>query len=786
MEDDEIESIEGYLAHKWGLLSSLNGSHPYKSTPPDYEFGEAFTSENGQDLEPLYFEFLHSIPAYREEDLISRWDFEEFTEDRSGQLRIRDLGPARNDGFIVGNAHLVSGKFGKALKLDGSGDYLNLPKMRGARQAQNLSFSSWINLAQTGSSDDQDDATIFSTAGISNTHARLWYDINTDITGSRTYSLNLGSTAAFFNRTSGPAGLGVANQWQFLVGVMNEDSRTLYLNGNSIKSASSPTSSITLQGTTGRIGSWDQDEESEFHGLIDELRIYGVSFTQSDVSALWNYGSGDLGIIPVIVMDKNNAATEVNGTIQFLQVGNKVDVSGFDASDLTIAGATLDSFIDDNNGTFFISLSPAHPGAPIHISIASNSGTGPDGTTATGPTSIRFHQSPIPTAEDSLVLWYNFEGNDSKNVYDLSSRKIDATRIGGSIVPGKFAQSLSLHPGERLQVSGSDFLFNQSFTLSLWAKTLDDEEGVIFANSQAKLEYRDDLKVYASLYSGNDWQDISFDSNPGQWSHYALTLDSTDLTIFINGSEKVSFTLDNSLGMEFSNDPNLYFGTNPTQPFSMGAKIVLDEVRIYDRKLTDTEISKLYGSGSGDIGIRPKVSGVSPTPNSSAAQSVHFLENNLTLSVTGLDASEINASIGNILNFDSSTLTYDLNFSHKPSTVRVSLPYGAIIHDGNQSQAGAYEFHHRTLTSVEDGLVAWYNFDQNTTSVVYDQSGNLRHGYYQSSDLPTTDNSKISTSETSTTSYTKSNAFDNNIGTANDKWLAKWDGTDLWIQYDFR
>ena len=129
--------------------------------------------------------------------MISRWDFEEFTEDRNDQLRIRDLGPARNDGFIVGNAHLTAGKFGKALKLDGNGDYLNLPKLRGARQAQNLSFTAWIHLAQTGSSDDQDDATIFSTAGNSNTHARLWYDINTDITGSRTYSLTLGSTPLF-------------------------------------------------------------------------------------------------------------------------------------------------------------------------------------------------------------------------------------------------------------------------------------------------------------------------------------------------------------------------------------------------------------------------------------------------------------------------------------------------------------------------------------------------------------------------------------------------------------
>jgi hypothetical protein len=95
--------------------------------------------------------------------------------------------------------------------------------------------------------------------------------------------------------------------------------------------------------------------------MIDEVRIYGTSLTQSDVSALWNSGSGDLGIIPVIVMDKNHAATEVNGTIQFFQVGNKVNVTGFDSSDLTIEGATLASFIDDSNGTFSISLIPTTP-----------------------------------------------------------------------------------------------------------------------------------------------------------------------------------------------------------------------------------------------------------------------------------------------------------------------------------------------------------------------------------------------------------------------------------------
>jgi hypothetical protein len=30
----DIEYLEGYLAHKWGLEASLPGGHPYKSSPP--------------------------------------------------------------------------------------------------------------------------------------------------------------------------------------------------------------------------------------------------------------------------------------------------------------------------------------------------------------------------------------------------------------------------------------------------------------------------------------------------------------------------------------------------------------------------------------------------------------------------------------------------------------------------------------------------------------------------------------------------------------------------------
>ena len=223
LEDHEIESIEGYLAHKWGLEGSLTAGHSYKTNPPAQEFGQPFTFGNGQELEKLHYDVLHYLPAYRENDLISRWDFEGSTVDPNGKTRIIDLGPGKNDGFLEGNAHLSSGRFGKALRLDGSGDFLSLPKFRGGYNSRNLTFSAWIKLLNSGSSEDSDDASIFSTDGSSTNHARLWYDINANGIGNRTYSFILGSTLAQSNRASGTDGLGIANQWQFIVWVMDQD-----------------------------------------------------------------------------------------------------------------------------------------------------------------------------------------------------------------------------------------------------------------------------------------------------------------------------------------------------------------------------------------------------------------------------------------------------------------------------------------------------------------------------------------------------------------------------------
>jgi hypothetical protein len=45
---DDIEKIEGYLAHKWGTTGALPAGHPYKSVAPSYPGGSS--PINGQSL----------------------------------------------------------------------------------------------------------------------------------------------------------------------------------------------------------------------------------------------------------------------------------------------------------------------------------------------------------------------------------------------------------------------------------------------------------------------------------------------------------------------------------------------------------------------------------------------------------------------------------------------------------------------------------------------------------------------------------------------------------------
>ena len=270
----------------------------------------------------------------------------------------------------------------------------------------------------------------------------------------------------------------------------------------------------------------------------------------------------------------------------------------------------------------------------------------------------------------------------------------------------------------------------------------------------------------------------------GSWTHYALTYDNNEVKLYMNGSLVDTLGANGYLNWGDGDDYNLYLGARGVAGW--GAKAEIDEVRVYRRAFTQSEILSLYGSGAGDVGIRPLVSGNTPFAINPTSQTITFLDGNTTTFINDLVQSEVNATGGNLLNFSSNSneYTYDLNVT-SPPIIRVAIPHGAVEKDGNYSQAVSYEFHNRIISSVEDGLLGWYDMDEISGGKILDKSGRMRHASLITGDITDDNSDNVEGSPESHDSFPVENAFDNDSTTESGRWLALQSAIPVNAQYNF-
>ena len=96
-------------------------------------------------------------------------------------------------------------------------------------------------------------------------------------------------------------------------------------------------------------------------------------------------------------------------------------------------------------------------------------------------------------------MWYLFADANDTNVNDISGAENHANNFGGNLTAGKFGPSMHLNNGAYLSSNGDRLSLTQDFTLSLWAKVLDDSDGIIASNGQFSLEVANDGQLVASV-----------------------------------------------------------------------------------------------------------------------------------------------------------------------------------------------------------------------------------------------------------------------------------------------
>lgn len=211
--------------------------------------------------------------------------------------------------------------------------------------------------------------------------------------------------------------------------------------------------------------------------------------------------------------------------------------------------------------------------------------------------------SVIPT---DYVLAYDF----NSNLLDKSTNSNNGTLIGGLTYvlnrKGNANSAISLtgtasgfKTSSNLNLSGTD-----KISISFWVKSTQTNLAVIFEhsinyNNNNGFSFNINGTVKQSFGTSHPPINSKFTNNiiPPTWTHYCFLVDRSlispsEITVYINGViDYWTLFINNDLSGNFGNQ-TLYFGqrNGNTFPFSGG----LDDYKIYDRLLSETEITALY------------------------------------------------------------------------------------------------------------------------------------------------------------------------------------------------
>jgi fibronectin type 3 domain-containing protein len=214
--------------------------------------------------------------------LVAAYSFNEGTG-----TTVTDLSGNNNTGTISG-ATWTTGKYGGALRFNGSNNYIDLANPTSLRLTGSMTLSAWILAMANPPDDGQIIAKSNSSAG--------WQLKTSPDTGPHTFGIAISASSnSHVQRYSNT--VRALNTWYHVAGVYNATARTLdiYVNGvldDGVLSGTVPASQYNSSVNT-NIGR--RSGGFYFNGIIDEVRIYNRALSQTEIQADMNTPLGVSG-----------------------------------------------------------------------------------------------------------------------------------------------------------------------------------------------------------------------------------------------------------------------------------------------------------------------------------------------------------------------------------------------------------------------------------------------------------------------------------------------------------
>ena len=429
------------------------------------------------------------------------------------------------------------------------------------------------------------------------------------------YDGNSGNYYFFTNPQGATAFTLPDNQWKHLVFIKDGVSLKTYINGvlQDELTATSPT--INYSNPYLNIGRWGGGDRN-FNGKIDDIRMYDHGLSEDEVAALYNENNGIEGYPQLIV---NAEIVECLPVLTF-----SPEPIDFGTLEIAVVHDTLPAWvINSSNCTLYIdSLFGLQ--TPFSIDIANVAGDSlPSGDSLEVPVILNRdnpagiyvdtllvsgNNTPDANLIPGLIAYYPFNGNAS----DESGNANHGTVNGALLDEDRFGNANSAYyfdgVNDYIEIDDSPSLRPTDITLSGWFNfyTVSSEIKSLIGKT-AGTAWRDSYTIWRhSSIKGATGNTGEFDelaythsTNQNEWYHIAYTYDDAANThsLYINGT--LVKTEDNFVSIGYDSHPLLLGADVENETLSYFFHGLIDDVRIYDRALTENEIETLYYENTG-------------------------------------------------------------------------------------------------------------------------------------------------------------------------------------------
>ncbi|MCX2678658.1 alginate lyase family protein [Galbibacter sp. EGI 63066] len=375
--------------------------------------------------------------------------------------------------------------------------------------------------------------------------------------------------------------------WTHIAVTLSGDTATMYLNGEPVASSTGFNKRPSDLGNTNNnfLGRGQKSDDPMLKGDIDEFRIYNTALSGEEISDL----VGDLvPPTPTTILSVTGDGQQVS-----LNWAESIKVTSYNVKRAAVSGGpyttigsvTSTSFSDatltDDKVYYYVVSSVNKNGESINSAEVKSTVSGKTGYWKMDETSGMIATDSWADGNGTLhgdTTW-------SEGIAD-NSVLLDGSGDYVTFPEGlmKTTEDFTIATWVRLDEVAVwsrifDFGTENNNSMFLTPRTSTSGEGIRFAVKTTS--------GYPKLSYNYTW-------TPDTWTHIAVTLSGDTATMYINGGAVASSTGFTKRPLDLGNTTNNYLGKgqNAPDPYLKGS---IDDFRIYNRALSETEISDMVG-----------------------------------------------------------------------------------------------------------------------------------------------------------------------------------------------